>query len=348
MGCLLSVVIAAYNAQRVLDTCLESFAQLPLGSYEVIVVDDGSTDETLAVAQHFAARHAFTRVIHQENGGVSCARNNGMAAAEGDYLFFADADDWVEPDQLAALVKAAAENDADMAYGDYYRESQGAARWCQLFPNDFCSADKETFAALQCAAVYVPASRFSCRDFDCIMVGGGSCWRYVMKRSFAKTAGLVFDNVLSGYMEDSVFTLHALEYARKVMYRSVPFYHYRVQGDSLCHRYFGDYEQRFSAVNRALDAILQGAGAGREQLAQAVYLKRIHLLGLAMDGYFNHPNNSESEQARKAAFAHFAKSEPYASAVKNVRLKWVGNKKVAIQVALLKLGCVGLYWDLRK
>ena len=67
-----------------------------------------------------------------------------------------------------------------------------------------------------------------------------------------------------------------------------------------------------------------------------------------MDGYFNHPNNSESEQARKAAFAHFAKSEPYASAVKNVRLKWVGNKKVAIQVALLKLGCVGLYWDLRK
>ena len=169
-----------------------------------------------------------------------------------------------------------------------------------------------------------------------------------MKRSFAKTAGLVFDNVLSGYMEDSVFTLHALEYARKVMYRSVPFYHYRVQGDSLCHRYFGDYEQRFSAVNRALDAFLQGAGAGREQLAQAVYLKRIHLLGLAMDGYFNHPNNSESEQARKAAFAHFAKSEPYASAVKNVRLKWVGNKKVAIQVALLKLGCVGLYWDLRK
>ena len=348
MGCLLSVVIAAYNAQRVLDTCLESFARLPLDSYEVIVVDDGSTDETFAVAQQFAARHAFARVVHQENGGVSSARNSGMAAAEGDYLFFADADDWVEPDQLAALVKAAAENNADIAYGDYYRESEGATRRCQLFPNDFCSADKETFAALQCAAVYVPASRFSCRDFDCSMVGGGSCWRYVMKRSFAKTAGLAFDDVLSGYMEDSVFTLHALEHARKVMYRSVPFYHYRVQGDSLCHRYFSDYEQRFSAVNRALNAFLQGVRAGREQLAQAVYLKRIHLLGLAMDGYFNHPSNSESERTRKAAFTRFVKSEPYASAVKNVRLKWVGNKKVAIQVALLKLGCVGLYWDLRK
>ena len=69
MGCLLSVVIAAYNAQRVLDTCLESFARLPLDSYEVIVVDDGSTDETLAVADADPAADGGAAAALREGGG---------------------------------------------------------------------------------------------------------------------------------------------------------------------------------------------------------------------------------------------------------------------------------------
>jgi GT2 family glycosyltransferase len=96
-----SVVICAYNAERTMEACLESLTRLRYRPCEVIVIDDGSTDRTLEISR----RYPF-RVIHQENKGLSAARNVGIAAATGEYVVFTDSDCVVDPDWLTYLIGA--------------------------------------------------------------------------------------------------------------------------------------------------------------------------------------------------------------------------------------------------
>src|SRR5207244_7067980 len=95
-----SVVVASYNGARTLKTCLESLSQLNYSDYEIILVDDGSTDNTSEVAKHYPA----VRYIHQPNQGLSVARNTGIAAASGEIVAFTDSDCRADPDWLFYLV----------------------------------------------------------------------------------------------------------------------------------------------------------------------------------------------------------------------------------------------------
>lgn len=93
----LSIIVPVYNAAGLLRTCLQSLTHQTLQDLEIICVDDGSTDASLAVLQEHAAKDTRIKVIHQANAGVSVARNRGLDAATGEYVTFVDADDWVEP-----------------------------------------------------------------------------------------------------------------------------------------------------------------------------------------------------------------------------------------------------------
>ena len=103
-----SVVVCSYNGARTLDQCLTSLGALRYPDYEVILVDDGSTDDTRAIA----ARHPDVRAIHQENRGLSAARNVGADAATGEVVAYTDSDCYADPDWLALLVAALRRSDA--------------------------------------------------------------------------------------------------------------------------------------------------------------------------------------------------------------------------------------------
>lgn len=102
---LVSVIIPAYNAQAFLRATLDSVLAQTYDNLEIIVVDDGSKDETAAIAEAYAARDARIRLVVKPNGGVSSARNAGIAAARGDYVAFLDADDIWHPEKIAAQIE---------------------------------------------------------------------------------------------------------------------------------------------------------------------------------------------------------------------------------------------------
>ena len=99
-----SIVIPVYNVQHFLPKCLKSISSQSFSDYEVICIDDGSTDESLILLREFSNTTDFQFIIiHQENQGLSAARNAGLKVAHGDYILFLDSDDWLEPDALQTL-----------------------------------------------------------------------------------------------------------------------------------------------------------------------------------------------------------------------------------------------------
>ena len=103
-GCILSVIIPVYNAAGFLPRCLDSLCGQTYSNLEMICVDDGSTDNSAAILDAYAAKDDRIKVIHQENAGVSAARNVGLAVASGDFVTFVDADDWLEPDAYEKVI----------------------------------------------------------------------------------------------------------------------------------------------------------------------------------------------------------------------------------------------------
>src|SRR3712207_8085200 len=101
----LSIIIPAYNVEQYIEKCLIStqVQEVEKGAYEVLVIVDGAKDRSLEIAQNVARRYTNIRVIYQENEGLSGARNNGLKAAIGEYVWFVDSDDWIEENCLTGI-----------------------------------------------------------------------------------------------------------------------------------------------------------------------------------------------------------------------------------------------------
>jgi glycosyltransferase involved in cell wall biosynthesis len=113
---LLSIIIPAYNAENYLDECLASCFHQGMQDcdYELIIINDGSSDGTLAKAQEWAAGHSNIKIISQENKGLSLSRNSGIEASKGDYIMFLDSDDKLVEDSLVRILTKCRKNDLDM------------------------------------------------------------------------------------------------------------------------------------------------------------------------------------------------------------------------------------------
>ena len=103
---ILSIIIPAYNVEKFIEKCLVSTQHqgLPSDAYEVIVVNDGSPDNSLLIAKRLAVQYSNIRIVSRPNGGLSAARNTGIAEASGDYYFFLDSDDWIDEDALSKII----------------------------------------------------------------------------------------------------------------------------------------------------------------------------------------------------------------------------------------------------
>ena len=116
---LVSIVVPVYNAGRYLPRCLDSIAAQTYGDIEVILVDDGSTDSSGSICDRYCTRDGRFRVIHQENKWLAEARNAGLSAARGDYVYFVDSDDWIHPQAVETLLAAIGKTGCEVAFGDY-------------------------------------------------------------------------------------------------------------------------------------------------------------------------------------------------------------------------------------
>ena len=121
---LISIIVPAYNVGIYIEDCLNSLLNQTYKNLEIIVIDDGSKDTTADISDELSVRDKRIKVFHTCNFGVSYARNIGLDNANGDYIGFVDADDWVDTDMYEKLLQEIIEKGADASGGGYIREDE--------------------------------------------------------------------------------------------------------------------------------------------------------------------------------------------------------------------------------
>ena len=115
-----SFIIPVYNAEKTIARCLESIQRQSFADFEVIIIDDGSRDNSLAICSKYAKKDKRFLVLHQENSSASAARNRGLKSAKGQYLCFVDSDDFISPDYLSCLYEETVREHVDAVFFGYH------------------------------------------------------------------------------------------------------------------------------------------------------------------------------------------------------------------------------------
>ena len=125
---MISIIVPVYNVENYLDRCMERLQNQTYGNLEIILVDDGSKDNSGALCDAYAKKDPRVKVLHKENGGVSSARNAGLDIAQGQFVAFVDADDWVAHNMFETLRENITTSGADCVFCSYYYAWDGGKR----------------------------------------------------------------------------------------------------------------------------------------------------------------------------------------------------------------------------
>ena len=207
----LSLIAPVYNVAPFLPRFLESLASVEAGTAEIIVVDDGSTDECPRLLAEFGQRHPHARIVRQANGGLSAARNTGLALASGRYVAFADSDDWFEPGYYERLLGLCLAHGLDMAVGNAMYHFEGRREDCAIFE------DAPPGGVIR-GAEFLRA-RLRTRTFLHMV------WMHVYRRELIESRAMRF--VAPFIHEDVPWTTRMLLASERLMYDATPGYHYR-------------------------------------------------------------------------------------------------------------------------
>ncbi|MDE7331955.1 MAG: glycosyltransferase [Lachnospiraceae bacterium] len=207
---LVSIIVPVYNAEKTIERCINSILNQVYRDFELILLDDGSTDASGEVCDAYAEKDNRIRVLHKENSGVSDTRNQGIAMAEGEYLQFLDSDDWITPEATGLFVRTAAEYQCDMVIADFYRVV--GERVSQKG-----SIEEE---GLMDRADYAGNMMQKPADFYY-----GVLWNKFYKRSIIEKYQLKMDISIS-WCEDFMFNMEYVRHAHTIYALKVPVYYY--------------------------------------------------------------------------------------------------------------------------
>ena len=206
---LISVIVPVYKVEQYLHQCVDSILNQTYHNLEVILVDDGSPDSCPAICDEYAEMDHRVRVIHKVNGGLSDARNAGMAVMNGEYLSFVDSDDLLPVDAIETMIKIALEENADLVIGGHNRFED--------IPTE--SADMETFVQR-----WTPAEAMA----DMLRNGCAS-WARLYRRELHKT--ILFP--VGEINEDEAIVLPLLEKCKTIAVTNAVVYYYRCRPESI-------------------------------------------------------------------------------------------------------------------
>lgn len=268
-----SIIIPVYNAEKTLNKCLDSICKQSFSNYEVILIDDGSTDQSFNICKSYELQNKKFSVHHQQNSGPSVARNVGLKFATGKWICFVDSDDSIEASYLQDIQDAAQSFDANVVFIGHSKVDENGKK--ELFlPGEVMKTNVETALAL------------SERDMF------GYTWIKAFRRDSIKE--IRFDPSLNLF-EDEVFTCQVLPNCGRIGMVNKPIYNYNVgDGSSLIGRTHEDYCLKCDKVYQAWKVMLSGCQESEQILTKKAnsFVSRCYYYAferrLNTQNYFSH------------------------------------------------------------
>lgn len=208
----LSIIIPVYNVEKYLQECLESILVCKIPEYEVILVNDGSTDGSKKICDEFCDKYNFISLVSQKNQGLSAARNSGIRVAKGKYLLFLDSDDIIYGNSLERIIEVLKSCDSDILFGRAYQFEEGSTDF------KLCQIEYDEYALLK------PYEAFE--KLDGVNEFWFAAWLVIINREFLNRYKLYFKDGI--YHEDELWVPAVFVRARTAKFLNFGFYGYRV------------------------------------------------------------------------------------------------------------------------
>ena len=232
---LVSVIVPVYDVEKYLCECLDSIIGQTLKNIEIILIDDGSPDNSGRICDEYAERDNRIIVIHQENAGVSAARNTGFKKASGNYVIFYDSDDVVPEDACEALYNEASVTDADVVIGNccfMYVEKEINYR---TFSKPFVTDERGFIDDIVKMVFYHTYNPL--KPTVSTLVGLGAPWQKLVRKELLVKHQVSFDSRVKGVHDDCIWSAQVIYYSRRIAYIDKPVYRYRQVASSLINGY---------------------------------------------------------------------------------------------------------------
>ena len=281
---MVSIIVPIYNAAPYLEQCIKSLMNQTLKEIEIILVNDGSTDESLSVCEAFAATDERIILIDKKNNGVSEARNDGLCIAKGTYVGFVDPDDWVDKDMYENMSVAAIGADADICMCNYVKENDGST--VPVLMKQSGTIEKEAILT-KIAANVIAKPSFRSGETDIM----GSVCRLLIRREFLVLENIWFDKDVA-FMEDLLVCMEAFLKCERIIIDEGAYYHYRVHDSSTVNsfkpHFYAKQKQAFGKLKALLEK--ENKSAEFKQRMDNRYIL-IALLSLANEAHKDNPDS---------------------------------------------------------
>lgn len=231
-----SVIVPIYNVEKYIEKCVNSIIIQDLTEIEIILVNDGSTDNSYQIAKTLAKFDKRIKLINQENKGLSAARNSGLKIATGEYISFIDSDDWIEKNYLFHMYTNAKKNKCDVIA-------------CNYIMND----SKNNFVykyPLKDKVLYTKENIIN--DIAKKIIAGNiktTVWDKLYRREFLNENSLRFNEKIIRF-EDWYFFVDVCTYMNKFLYINENLYNYRIINNSLSHKYYENFFDMIVEMNK--------------------------------------------------------------------------------------------------
>jgi glycosyltransferase involved in cell wall biosynthesis len=257
---LISFIVPIYRVEDYLRQCLNSLISQTIRNTEIILIDDGSPDNSGKIADQFAEPDSRVKVIHKKNAGLGMARNSGLEIATGKYVCFVDSDDWLELSGLEALVERAEMYGVDIVVSGFYDWDPGTQ--CKVYvPTPMPEgiyAHNEIIDGF-----WLPMIESAHRKYWC------TAWRGIYRRDFIENNNLRFPSEKEQLVEDLPFNLIAYYKAKSMYLLDKAYYHYRFNEKSLTNTYNASTVERYAKMRSYMVSFAREAGM------EASLLKRL-------------------------------------------------------------------------